>query len=401
MSSEEARQSAEVRSVGWWWSVLLALGLLAAYATTATWGNGQNGDAVAGALPAWSLVAQGTIALDEPPTDTPWFVATPHGYISNRPPGIWLAAVPAYALTAPDGAVPVYWPATLTAVLAAGIAMGLLHRLLLGLVNPPLATAGVLVMGLGTSTWSISANQLWPHALVQFWLVVGMVAYARNHHLSSGLALGVAVLTRPVTALIPLIQGLIASVHRRSPRPALLVGAGTSVGLLGLILYNRLVFGSLGISGGYPSAFSERLFVPDFAEWSRNLFVTFVGRRHGVLLWSPVLLVLLPGIPLAWRKSPGWVRGAAISGLGYLLIHAMLNRASGGLAFGYRYPLASITLLTPLLVITYQRWAQGVRIRRILVAMAAAMSIAIQLLLLLTLECVPVSLSTHQCSLFS
>ncbi len=91
----------------------------------------------------------------------------------------------------------------------------------------------------------------------------------------------------------------------------------------------------------------------------------FFDLRRGFLVWSPFLLVLLPGLPAGWRAAPAWVRSAAVGGLVYLLLQYGANRFSGGDGhFTYRYPLEMLTAASPLLVLSARHWTLQTRLRR-------------------------------------
>ena len=77
------------------------------------------------------------------------------------------------------------------------------------------------------------------------------------------------------------------------------------------------------------------------------------------MLYSPFLILLIPGLPAAWRKAPAWVRGSAIGGVAYLLLQLKANRYSGGDSFwGYRYPLEMLAASAPLLLLAYTEWVR-------------------------------------------
>jgi hypothetical protein len=79
--------------------------------------------------------------------------------------------------------------------------------------------------------------------------------------------------------------------------------------------------------------------------------------RFGMLIWSPFLVVLIPGLREAWRRADDWVRGPAIGAAAYFFLQWTLNRASGGFRFfSYRYPLEPLVAAAPLLLLAYLHW---------------------------------------------
>ncbi len=373
--------------------------LLVLYLLTATWSQPYHIDAFSTVLPAWKLGTDGTVLLEDHTAladpdyfrNLGWIVPAEDGVASQYPPGAALVAAPLYSVwpedaevvtvvgsNRPDVApidvlVPPLGPAAIVAALAVAIAMaslGIAFRR--AGASPQGALAAAYLAGLGTSAWSVAADQLWQHGPAMAWIALG-VAFAATFPAASGLAFGAAILTRPPTALIAAGTGLAETIRRRSLRPALVIGAGALLGLAAVVGYNRWVFGAWSISGGYGASFTDNALSGDLIGYARNVFLGLFSATRGVLLWSPFLLVLAPGVRAAWRVAPAWARGAAIGGVVYLLLHYKANRFSGGAGFfAYRYPLEALTAAAPLLFLAYDRWvAARPRIMRAFWAMAA------------------------------
>lgn len=381
-------------------TMLLVLAVGGVYALTADWGLDQNVDALAAAFPAWRLAVEGGVTLDQFYGLNPWLVEGPLGVVSNRPPGTWLLALPFYLVAGLFTSSFVAWPATATAVVVATAAVVVVYRLLAPLTDEDTALGAALLFAFGTATWPISSAQLWPHGTVQLWLALGMAALASAQWSRAGLTSGLAVLTRPPTAIIAAAQGLYLAVSRRSAGPLLGIGLPAAAGVTLLVGFNRVVHGSWSLSGGYSSGFAENLAGMSLGQWMANVFGMFLDPRNGVLLWSPVLLVLILGLPAAWRKAPDWVRASALAGLLYTVVHARLNRVSGGLPFDYRYQLAMVTLATPLLALSFRAWVSGSRWRLRVFLLLAGVSIVLQGLNAAALQCVPETDTTVVCSFF-
>ena len=67
-----------------------------------------------------------------------------------------------------------------------------------------------------------------------------------------------------------------------------------------------------------------------------NQLGMWVSPDRGILLWTPVLL-LLPALWRSWPDQPDWAKAFLFAGVGYTLLQASLNRFSGGDQFyGYR-----------------------------------------------------------------
>jgi len=389
------------RTPRWVTACAVLLFFSAVYATTANWEESEiNADAVAAALPAWSLAAHGTIDLPAGALVNPWVIERPDGNFSNRPPGNFLVAVPAY-LVAGEPESFSNAPATATAVLLTAAAMAVLFLTLTSLTSVQAAALAVVVFGFGTATWPISSAQLWPHGVGQLAAAVGLFGLATDRYLLGGLGFAGALLVRPPTAIFSAITGLWISADAapRRWRPVLVIGL-TSLASLGLLLlYNKVVFGALGVSGGYSPQFAGNLASMPWSDYARNVLAMFVLPRNGLFVWSPVILVALFASLREWSHAPAWAKASLIAGLVYLLVHARLNRASGGLAFNYRYPLEPLVLMAPMLTLGAVAWVRRGGTTRLLVVAGAAVSVLLQALYVFTLTCEPAAPGQLLCSL--
>lgn len=380
-------------------SALLVMGLLAVvYVPTATWHGEINVDASAAAAPAWQLAAHGNVYVEDLPSN-PWYVDAGAHFVSNRPPGIILWAVPWYALFRNPGTFTV-WQSTLAAVLASVLAMGVLHLVLSRLTTLSRAFFGTLVVGLGTATWAVSADQLWAHGPNEMFVALAALALASDRAFWSGVALGGGILVRPPVAFLAAGVGTVKSWFDRSLKPMLLVGAGSSIGLAALLLYNRVLYSRWTVIGGYPSTFADRLTDLSLGSYLQNILTALVDPNNGFLIWSPFLLVLVPGLVSGWKAAPAWVKSLAIGAVVYLLIHLRLNRASGGMPFDYRYPLAPLVALAPLLLLAYTTWVEPRPFMKRLLIVAILVSFLAQGLVATALHCVPGAAGEAICSFF-
>src|SRR5687767_10894339 len=108
-------------------ALVLALVVLPLYLLTMVEASEVNQDTDPAALPAWRLVQAGTVDLRGASfDDNPFIFPTEAGRVmSDRPLGLSLLAVPAYAVTADDTYSPD--PSTLTAALITFAAVLVLH----------------------------------------------------------------------------------------------------------------------------------------------------------------------------------------------------------------------------------------------------------------------------------
>ncbi len=316
-------------------------------------------DTVASALPAWRFAQFGDIDLSQF-EQLPWIGEINGSVISNRTPGISFIATPMYWLFGSrdfSGVVPSMLPATATAALMSAAAVAVLHVCLRRLVTPAAAVAAAVVFGTATSTWSISANELWPHGPTQFFLALGLLALVASRSLAAGAAYGAALLVRPVTAIIAGVSGLYLGWKTRSWRPVFLVGLGSGAGLALLLVYNQLVLGTWSpVPPSYGQSFVARAGSQSAWGYLGDVLGMLAHPKHGLLVFSPFLLFTLPGLREGWRRADLWVRASGLSGLLFILVHLRLNRHSGGLLYGYRYPLEMLIVMAPLLLLSWRAW---------------------------------------------
>jgi hypothetical protein len=213
------------------------------------------------------------------------------------------------------------------------------------------------------------------------WIALAIFLVARSQLGWAGLAFGAAVLTRPHLAFIAAAVGLFLVVSRRSIVPGLKIGAGSLLGLGALLWYNWWLWGTLSVSGGYGEGAINQVLSQDFVSYLRNISGAAVDPARGVLPYSPFLLILIPGLRQAWKKSPDWAKGASVGGVVYLLVQLKANRFSGGSGFvGYRYPLEALTASAVLLFGSYRQWVEQRALARWLFWAAVLIAITLQIL---------------------
>jgi len=397
-----ADESSSLRGVPLWAvSIGVFVFFAVVFATTAVWEETEvNVDAVASALPAWSLAAHGTIDLPAGALANPWVVEGQDGNFSNRPPGTFLVAVPAYLVV---GAPTTFSnaPATATAVTLTAAAMAVLFLTLSRVVPAHAALFAVVVFGFGTATWPISSAQLWPHGTGQLAAAIGVFGLATRRYLAGGLGFAGGLVVRPPTALFSAVTGLWVSAEADDEkwRPVLAIGVTSLTSLALLMLYNKVVFGSFGISGGYSPQLAESFATMSWGDYARNLLAMFALPKNGFLVWSPVILVAHFALFENWNRAPGWARASWAAGLIYLLVHARLNRASGGLAFNYRYPLEPLVMMAPLLTVGAVDWVRRSGTTRRLVVAGSLLSVFLQAVYVFTLTCEPTGSGEAICTL--
>jgi hypothetical protein len=364
--------------------LLVFLPLAAVYFATATYGLPYHIDPYTNAVTGWHLGMTGSVVLDgyqvatEPEQfgNIAWVADTPRGPVSQYPPGAAAMSAPLYRLFSQQMTVetvhgfndedaepvelevPNLAPATITAVLVSAAAMGLIASTLIQVgASRAQALAAGWVAGLGTTMWAVASDQIWQHGPAAFWVSLGVYLAARDRFLWSGLAFGAAILTRPHLALIAAAVGIGVAVARRSLPPVLKVGAGSLAGLGLLFAFNWWVWDEVTLNGGYRGDFAGEVASGDVGGYLENLGGGLFDASHGLLVYSPFLIVLIPGLWAAFRRAPDWARSAAVGGLIYLLVQWKANRFSGGEGFtGYRYPLEALAAAAVVFFASYRAW---------------------------------------------
>lgn len=377
-----------------WHLFLIVLIVVPLYAANGRWGTTGNADAVAVGIPAHQVVHHQTLNVSGYPVIRAnldelgrWYVQTPRGdIVSNRAPGLIGLAIPAYALLqeADYSNGPATAVALLTTVLAIVISWNVLRRL----VSLNVATVATITLALGTTTWWVSSSELWPHGPGQLWAALALLGLSADAYWWSGTVFGLSVLTRPLTAIFGTVTGTLESIRGRSVGPMLKVGIGTSIGVASVVVYNRLVFESWSLSGGYSERFTTGAINRfTLGGYLGNVWEMFLGLPNGVLTTTPIVGVAVIGAFMARDSIPGWARSAAWSGVVYLLVHAALNRASGGSLIFYRYPLEPLVLALPAFTIgALHLWNKNALLRRAVFA-ALAISIALQFIQTFFISC--------------
>lgn len=355
-------------------ALILFVAVLAIYLTTASWGVRQSRDPIANALTSWRIVTAGTVTVDG--YETPWLSLEEYGeglfrwYVEHDgsaytlyPPGTAIIGTPFYAtgVLISSGLSTEFspWPAAVAASVVAALTACLFFILLLRLVPSGTALSAALVFSFATPVWAVSADALWPHAPAQMWLLLAMLAMASSRYLSAGFLFGASIITRPLAVIGAIVTSVMEATQRRTIRPAMLTAMGTVAGAAALVVYNWVIFGRPSISGGYGSYPIDTLHELGVAGYFANLGGALISPSRGILVISPFIVLLLPGLGTAWKAAPGWVRSSAVGGLAYLLGLMAFSRYTGGAAyFGYRLPLQALTLMAPLLVLSWDTWVR-------------------------------------------
>lgn len=357
--------------------------LLVLYVATGNYdANLQSPDAVAAALPAWHLVNAHSLFLDNVSIHNIWVIRSGSHLVSNRQPGVIFFAVPFYWIFG-QGAAFSMFPAVVAAASAAAGAVALLTTTLRGLVGTRLALISGGVLAFGTSTWSVSADTLWPHGPDQLFLAAAIFFLARKNLTLASIAIALAVPVRAHLAVLALVAGIWYACRRRSIWPMITFGIPSLLAVGAVAAYNHWMFGAWSLGGGYNTYVTRDAMTLGNGANTTGLPANIVGSLfsfdHGIVVWFPVLVLVAIRLRAAWRAAPDWVRISSVAGVLYFLVQMKLNFFSGGDRFwSYRLTIEPLTLNVPLLTLAARDLsARHRRVTRVAVA-AAIYSIGAQ-----------------------
>jgi hypothetical protein len=258
---------------------------------------------------------------------------TPRGLVRNRyPVGFALTLLPgfliahgvssaAFALTRsqvfrPDGYSPLYQLAALTTALAAGLAtMLLLHRWLTAFVgvSQRRATTAILAFWVGSPyAYYYFREPLMVHVVSTFWVTVALwLATGPNARASKAWAgpallasLGFAVVTRPTNVFLVTVMVWWLWERRSERRTSIWYYLPAAVPAMAQVFVWKALFGTwLAYSYG-----NERFLWGTPALWQ-----TLWSPRHGLFLWSPLLLLAFVGLVTGSRALDGAGRRLAVA----------------------------------------------------------------------------------------
>jgi hypothetical protein len=336
-------------------------------------------DCMAAPYVAWSLARHGSYEMHHHP-ELRKYVGTIHlreksngAWVGLRTPGSALAAVPlmvplAVVRAEPLGGSGMQHLGKLAAALAVAGASALFFAICKS-VAPAAAWPATILFAFGTCLYSVASQALWTHGPAAFWLCGALYCLTRSDDnrpawkLLAGCALGMAVFTRPTTAFFAMATGG-ALLARRQWRGALQVAAGGILPFVALCLYNWVNFGD-PLLGGY-----------DNDNWSESpplwlgLGGLLIAPSRGVLVYTPALLLVFPGIWLLATGSAGkpsgmrvlllaWTAAAAVT----LLFYARWHDWRGGWCYGPRFLCETMPIACLLFAIAYDQishaWMRG------------------------------------------
>jgi len=340
---------------------------------------------------ARALVERHTVSIDHYQNTTGDKAYYEGHYYSDKAPGLSLAALPAVAAGIPVARwfhvhpwkvanVQLYLATAFTSSLAIGLAAAVLFIVLLSWgMTPGAALFAVVVFGLGTPMW-IYATQFWGHALASACLVLAFAAADFLSRAASlqrrtvlagavGLIAGWAVVSEypaaipaAMIAVMALVYCWRSATHRRSflyPSAALCLTAGLCLAVV--LIYQKAAFGSpFRLGYEYVVNYQETLRHGELGlsyPKLRPLLALLFGKRCGLLLFAPILVVAPLGFRQLWRAGLPRLSLCVCAGIAiyYILFNASYLYWQAGASFGPRYLSAGLPFACLFVAPVWQR----------------------------------------------
>lgn len=202
------------------------------------------------------------------------------------------------------------------------------------------------VFALGTSVWSIASRGLWQHGPSVLFVTVALIATGRiddplasdprrriRYAAAAGAAAALAVAIRPTNAILLGLIALWIAWRRTRTLPAFALGTIAVLGpwtLVTALSYHRLL-------QAYGSA--SRLSI--HRAYGEALAANLVSPARGLLIFSPIVLLAIPGTILAFRRPGGpdaleWI-SLIVLPVHWLVISAYGENWIGGDSYGPRF----------------------------------------------------------------
>ncbi|MDD5309234.1 MAG: hypothetical protein PHU25_18120 [Deltaproteobacteria bacterium] len=358
-----------------------------------------SGDTLPARYLPFSILKHGDFDLDEFPQlydakaketyptleNAPYYLRVHKGhYYSAYTIGPAIAALPVYVLPVLAGCAPTPQNSERlekgAAVFIAALSALFLFLALVRRVHPAWAFALAATYALGTATLPVSGQALWQHGPSQMFLALMLLLLTRAERDDryapwAALALSAAIVMRSTDLVMALPFGVYLAVRHRGRLLRSLAFFAPPLALLAA--YDIAVFGSL-------AATFEHLHMGVLAGFrqiplSEGLFGTLLSPSRGLFVFSPVLLLAVPGALIAVRERDSLVLAAAVGAVLAILVAAKWFVWWGGHCYGPRL-LADVLPLLVFCMHPFVRLGRCFLFRAVLLAFLALASTGVQIL---------------------
>jgi hypothetical protein len=302
-----------------------------------------------------SILRDGNFYLDKFPflydqDRVPSFLRFVNGhYVSEYPVGAALLAIPFYLASALGGVAPqsqlIAELEKLSAAATVALSAVVLYFALRQVIDRRDSLFITALYALGTSSLSEISQGLWQHGASQLALAVALYCLVRGRLEAgwvkiAGFPLAFAVTSRPTDVLLALPLGIYVLVHHRRDVWGFLLSGIPPI--LFQLWYNAAYFGNpFRVQFFFTPSAAVRDLSLGAGNWSTPFWNGLAGillsPGRGLLIYSPIFLMSVIGIGLAW-KSDGdrLLRYASVGVLLTVLVYSKWNVWWGGWTYGPR-----------------------------------------------------------------
>jgi alpha-1,2-mannosyltransferase len=293
-------------------------------------------------------------AFDGNPLRHQWVLEAANGHtVIERFPGVIAASLPAYWIAHPASMTT--RPAGLTAAAMMAAAVTLLFLALRRHLPQRHAGLAALVFGFTTPVWSVAANGMWPHTVTVFGICGMAWAASTGRWWWAGVFGGITLWGRMHAALIAAFLGVLVARRRRSPAIVVRMGTVGGVFLVLLLLWTHWMYGTWKPTASYDTGPFQAFAASHLFSVSNQLGL-WVSPDRGILVWTPLVVLLVPALVRSWRDLPDWSQSLLWGGLAYTVLQGVLNHFGGGDVFyGYRLGLEMVASAAPALALSAPR----------------------------------------------
>ena len=332
-----------------------------------------------------SILRDGNFDLDEFPFlfdrdkfPYPRYLRLVNGhYVSDYPVGAALLAIPFYLPSALGHVDPqsslVEDLEKLSAAVIVALSAVVLYLALRRLTSRSGSLLVTALYALGTSSLSESSQALWQHGASQLALTAALYCLVRGRTEGgwvafAGFPLAFAVISRPTDVLLALPLGIYVLVHHRRHVWGFLLGA-LAPGFFQL-WYNAVYFGDpFRVQFFFTLSTAVRGLPLGAEAWStpfwKGLAGILLSPGRGLFIYSPVFLLSVLGIGLAWRRNGDLLLRYASPGVFLtIVVYSKWGNWWGGASYGPRL----LADLSPVLALCLYPVSAMLRSRRALKA---------------------------------